>query len=488
MVDFSTNYTNRSTIFDGGDTIQGHHVKSLYDWVGKYHVNDNLDLSGSAHTVSSTPAILLKNLAAISFRGPDSANNHAIRLLPRSTTPNNNNRPQLLFGFTGLTAPTNFGGNSYEMEANPNDFLGVYGLTRGADFRFWKATASDDRPAVLIQRDDAVLASTAGSSVLNNEANCALKVTSVQQNGSGADMQCNAIFAFAQGNASTGHDAVGIWATGDISSTGAASRIATGGYFEGRSRRSGTGSGGVIAVEIRAANLHTTNQASDAVSTTNGASKFTGLWVTPEAGGSANQTLGDGIGVGLAFAGQRWSAGLSFKESSIVDRTISDYSSSNTCFYASGAHTYGLNFDTATFSGSAIRLPNNTNGRITWDSAFGSADVWPIYVDNNDQLVFGQNGTIIMGNGSGVQQLFTWTTGGLRIGTASNELLSFWGATPVARQADIGALTMTVGTADGTVADVGAAFNQTTLNNNFRDLGEKINSIRTLLRTVGFMA
>jgi len=47
--------------------------------------------------------------------------------------------------------------------------------------------------------------------------------------------------------------------------------------------------------------------------------------------------------------------------------------------------------------------------------------------------------------------------------------------------AAITALTVSVGTADGTVADVGGAFNQTTLNNNFRDLADTINNIRTAL-------
>ena len=41
------------------------------------------------------------------------------------------------------------------------------------------------------------------------------------------------------------------------------------------------------------------------------------------------------------------------------------------------------------------------------------------------------------------------------------------------------ALTVSVGTADGTVADVGAAFNQTTLNNNFRDVADAYNALRT---------
>lgn len=45
--------------------------------------------------------------------------------------------------------------------------------------------------------------------------------------------------------------------------------------------------------------------------------------------------------------------------------------------------------------------------------------------------------------------------------------------------ADYGALTHAVGTADGTVDDVGGAFNQTTLNNNFRDCADQINKLVT---------
>lgn len=40
----------------------------------------------------------------------------------------------------------------------------------------------------------------------------------------------------------------------------------------------------------------------------------------------------------------------------------------------------------------------------------------------------------------------------------------------------------TTGTADGTLADVGASFSQTTLNNNFRDLSAKVNELLAALR------
>jgi hypothetical protein len=74
-------------------------------------------------------------------------------------------------------------------------------------------------------------------------------------------------------------------------------------------------------------------------------------------------------------------------------------------------------------------------------------------------------------------------------GSGANDKIGFYGAAPVTRRSDAGALTdNTTGAADGTVADVGAAFNQATLNNNFADLIDKINALRTALRDLGLMA
>ncbi len=56
---------------------------------------------------------------------------------------------------------------------------------------------------------------------------------------------------------------------------------------------------------------------------------------------------------------------------------------------------------------------------------------------------------------------------------------------PAAAVAD---LTAASGTADGTVADVGASFTQATLNNNFQDVATKINLILARLRTAGILA
>lgn len=86
------------------------------------------------------------------------------------------------------------------------------------------------------------------------------------------------------------------------------------------------------------------------------------------------------------------------------------------------------------------------------------------------------------------------TTTGTKIGTATTQKIGFYNATPIvqpsaytqtfstadkthAARTSTG-LSMSVGTADGTIADVGAAFSQTTLNNNFRDVGTEINAVR----------
>ena len=48
-------------------------------------------------------------------------------------------------------------------------------------------------------------------------------------------------------------------------------------------------------------------------------------------------------------------------------------------------------------------------------------------------------------------------------------------------------LTAATGTADNTVADVGAEFSQTTLNNNFKDIATKVNAILAALRSANII-
>jgi hypothetical protein len=54
--------------------------------------------------------------------------------------------------------------------------------------------------------------------------------------------------------------------------------------------------------------------------------------------------------------------------------------------------------------------------------------------------------------------------------------------------AAIPSLTHSVGTGDNALVDVGGAFSQATLNNNLRDLSNKINEILVALRDAGVIA
>jgi hypothetical protein len=89
-------------------------------------------------------------------------------------------------------------------------------------------------------------------------------------------------------------------------------------------------------------------------------------------------------------------------------------------------------------------------------------------------------GTTAKGQANGLATLDS--SGKLTTGQIPTALAGLSQATAVAD------LSVSVGTADGTVADVGAAFDQTTLNNNFRDLADKVNDLLAKLRTAGVIA
>jgi hypothetical protein len=78
---------------------------------------------------------------------------------------------------------------------------------------------------------------------------------------------------------------------------------------------------------------------------------------------------------------------------------------------------------------------------------------------------------------------------GTLIGASASAKVGFFGAAPVTQptSADQGALTHAVGTANGTVDDVGAAFNQATLNNNFKECTSRINALRDALVNLGLI-
>lgn len=78
---------------------------------------------------------------------------------------------------------------------------------------------------------------------------------------------------------------------------------------------------------------------------------------------------------------------------------------------------------------------------------------------------------------------------GTTMGASASARLGFFGVAPITQptSASQGTLTHSVGTADGTVDDVGAAFSQTTLNNNFKECTSRINALRDALVNLGLI-
>lgn len=86
--------------------------------------------------------------------------------------------------------------------------------------------------------------------------------------------------------------------------------------------------------------------------------------------------------------------------------------------------------------------------------------------------------------------LATGATNGVKLGSAAADKLGFWGAAPIARPASANQAALvdsTGGTADGTLADVGAAFSQATLNDNFADVARLVNQLRADLVASGLI-
>lgn len=84
---------------------------------------------------------------------------------------------------------------------------------------------------------------------------------------------------------------------------------------------------------------------------------------------------------------------------------------------------------------------------------------------------------------------FGTSTGG-KIGTASNQLIGFWGATPVSQptSANQAALTnSTSGSYDGTLAAVSGTGDDGTINNNFTDVFTLLNELRVALVSTGLI-
>lgn len=125
------------------------------------------------------------------------------------------------------------------------------------------------------------------------------------------------------------------------------------------------------------------------------------------------------------------------------------------------------------------RLIGSTGGKV----AINNNDVYPQAPSGAGTVAFTFGASdITITNNSGV----TWPANSTLVASFGNATLDGSYAADVRVDAVV-SLTAATGTASDTIADAGAAFNQTTLNNNFKSLAEKQNEVIAALRSAGIL-
>lgn len=179
------------------------------------------------------------------------------------------------------------------------------------------------------------------------------------------------------------------------------------------------------------------------------------------------------------------------------------------CVQISGPRTSGPGL-AATAEGSVyvVGLPSATGAAGAGQQVFGVAawdvannglvtvhrgGILPITAGGSitagDEVQVGSDGKVVtQSNGVPIGIACNDATNGNDCEVALYEGFGASGADGIVPQADIVDLTNANGTGDDTVADVGGSFNQTTLNNNFRDVSDKINEILAAMRAAGILA
>lgn len=145
----------------------------------------------------------------------------------------------------------------------------------------------------------------------------------------------------------------------------------------------------------------------------------------------------------------------------------------------SGLTMEGTPADLAVGSGTGITVNAND---VAVDQSF--APTWTGAHTFNSGLTMGS--TLTMND---AENIAVGSTTGTQIATAATQLLGFFGTTPVAQQTAPASLTdNSGGTTDDTVEAVSGSGADAAINNNFAELAEEVNAIRTVLVNLGLAA
>lgn len=124
---------------------------------------------------------------------------------------------------------------------------------------------------------------------------------------------------------------------------------------------------------------------------------------------------------------------------------------------------------------------------VTSTSSNAGSLLLDLQVGGTSQFSVGKAGVVTLVDAA---TIVGGTSTGTKIGTGTTQKFGFWNATPVVQPASANqaALTnSTTGSYDGTLADVGVVFSQSTINNNFTDVFTLLDAMRTAMVNAGLM-
>lgn len=173
-------------------------------------------------------------------------------------------------------------------------------------------------------------------------------------------------------------------------------------------------------------------------------------------GNNGPDKIASGAVIGSPTGSPTLDVGVGFLQS-IVSAAIRDDSTAASSIILNGTHTgYGIDLKGGTFTSGAIRLANGQS--IMARNAAGSADISLFKLDGSNLLEIGANAYFttnaifaasIQVNDSA--EFLLGTTTGTQFGTATNQKLSFYGATPIVQPNTVGTSTgYTAGSTTGT--------------------------------------
>ncbi len=205
-------------------------------------------------------------------------------------------------------------------------------------------------------------------------------------------------------------------------------------------------------------------------------------WTLPN---TASETLA-GLGTAQTFSAvQTFGNDIQFASTKGIKDANGNYIISTPATIASAVNYIEISNNATTLNPSIISKGGDANINLVLSTKGASTTIAFQIGTVTKAAVFGSSFALTDG-----VNLTSGTTTGTKIGIATSQKFAFWNATPIVQPsgANQAAITdSTTGTASFTLSDVGIAFSQSAINNNFASLARQVNEMRNVLVNTGLM-